>query len=166
MAAATADASFAGAFPSLLRAAFRVAYRILGETSAAEDVAAEALARSFADWDRVRVLTRPDAWVVRVASNIAIDSLRRRRPRMERAIAADPQEIAVSRISLGQALKSLPKRQREVVVLRHLAGLSEAEVAQVLGISPGAVKSHGHRALIALRLKIKSMDEEFQPDIS
>jgi RNA polymerase sigma factor (sigma-70 family) len=55
------------------------------------------------------------------------------------------------RIDLQRLLAQLPKRQRDVVVLRYLADLSEADVAAELGISIGTVKSHSHRALRSLR---------------
>ena len=161
MAKGGADPSFVSVFPDLLRAAFRVAYRILGTTSPAEEVAAEALARAYANWSKVRSLTRPDAWVVRVAGNLAIDTIRRRRPPLEPTAAADPQEIAVARVSLGRALRSLPRRQREVVLLRYLGGFAESEVAEMLGISAGAVKSHGHRGLASLRSRLADFNKDF-----
>jgi RNA polymerase sigma factor (sigma-70 family) len=55
------------------------------------------------------------------------------------------------RVDLARALRRLPRRQREVVVLRYLADWSEADVALALGCSVGTVKSHGHRGLAALR---------------
>jgi RNA polymerase sigma-70 factor (ECF subfamily) len=56
---------------------------------------------------------------------------------------------------LGAALRALPERQREVIVLRHLAGLSEPEVAEYLGISLGSVKTHMRRAKESLRGRLQ-----------
>ena len=80
--------TFEAAFAELMLAAFRVAVRILGNVAEAEDVAAEALARALRSWDRVGALPYRKAWVVRVASNLAIDRIRRRRPAL--AEAEDP----------------------------------------------------------------------------
>jgi RNA polymerase sigma factor (sigma-70 family) len=88
--------------------------------------------------------------VAHVAGNLAIDRSRRR----ARTAALDP-PIATSsideRLDLQRALRALSKRQREVVVLRYLADLPEADVARALGCSVGSVKTHGSRGLAALR---------------
>jgi RNA polymerase sigma-70 factor (sigma-E family) len=137
-------------FDELYSAAFKVAYRMLGERGEAEDIAQEALARALVHWERLA--PRPTGWVVRVASNLAIDRWRRRRrpvPRPGTLRMLDP--YVAERVDLARALKRLPRRQRQVVVLRYVADRSEAEVAAELGISVGSVKSHGSRALAALR---------------
>ena len=79
--------------------------------------------------------------------------LRRAKRPLPTPVAAevDPAEAAVTRIALAQALRRLPRRQRDVVVLRYLADLSEADVAASLGVSAGSVKQHAHRAVDALR---------------
>jgi RNA polymerase sigma factor (sigma-70 family) len=94
--------------------------------------------------------------VVRVTTNLAIDRLRKRaRADRRRADthrgdhAPDPGDTR--RIDLERALRRLSARQREVVVLRYLAGLPEAEVAALLGCSPGTVKQHASRGLAGLR---------------
>lgn len=70
-----AQASFERAFPGLLRAAYRPAFRIVGDVGVAEDAAAEALTRAMVRWRQVSPRARP--WVVHVATNLAIDHLRR-----------------------------------------------------------------------------------------
>jgi RNA polymerase sigma-70 factor (sigma-E family) len=139
------------AFRDLYALSYRVAFRILGDRGDAEDVAQEALARAAQRWHRL--VDRPEGWVSRVSSNLAIDRFRRRRH-----IAAAPSgPLGVVDPYLGErgdlvtALRRLPRRQREVVVLRYLADLSEAEVAAELGCSIGTVKSHASRALANLR---------------
>lgn len=134
--------------------AFRLATRMLGNRAAAEDVAAEACARAYADWKRVADLSYREAWVLRVASNLAID-ITRRKPRHAPVVDhAEMEDTVALRIALGAALKKLPRRQREAVVLRHLAGMPEAEVADLLGISSGSVKTHLSRGLAALRARL------------
>ncbi len=145
---------FEQAFDALYRLAYRVAYRILGDRQEAEDVAQEALARASLRWSRL--YDRPEGWVSRVASNLAIDAYRRRRRRP--AYPTGPLGVVDARLGergdLVAALRRLPRRQREVVVLRYLADLPEADVARALGCSVGSVKSHGSRGLASLRRQL------------
>lgn len=144
---------FEAAFDDLRRRAYRAAYRLLGERAAAEDVAAEALARAYARWPSVA--GRAEPWVVTVATNLALDAGRGRSRRGGRAVelidlqAPDPQVEA--RLDLQQALRSLPRRQREVVALRYLGDFSEKDTAAALGLDVGTVKSHASRGLKSLR---------------
>jgi RNA polymerase sigma-70 factor (sigma-E family) len=143
--------SFELAFDGLYRLAYRVAYRIVGDRPEAEDIAQEALARASLRWPRLH--EQPEGWVTRVASNLAIDRYRRRR--REPHIPIGPIGVVDDRVSeradLVAALRRLPRRQREVVILRYLADMSETDVATALGCSVGAVKTHGFRGLAALR---------------
>ncbi len=144
---------FEPAFADLHRLAYRVAFRILGDRGDAEDVAQEALARAVVRWGRLA--GRPQGWVSRVAANLAIDRYRRRRrPLPPPGVLAAVDPYLGERIDLTRALAGLPRRQREVVVLRYLADWSEADVAAELGCSVGAVKSHGSRGLAALRRRL------------
>jgi RNA polymerase sigma-70 factor (sigma-E family) len=147
------DDGFEAAFDALFAAARRMAVRLVGDGAEADDVAAEALARAFARWPKIRDLDYRDAWVMRVTANVALDGLRRSRRAIPASIGTDidPAEAAVTRLALAQALRRLPRRQRDVVVLRYLADLSEADVAESLGVSAGSVKQHAHRAVAALR---------------
>ncbi|HRW36364.1 MAG: sigma-70 family RNA polymerase sigma factor [Acidimicrobiales bacterium] len=165
----TADADFDAAFADLARLAYRVAYRLLGVRAEAEDVAQEALARAYARWRRVHGHAEP--WVARVAANLALDRLRshdrsRRAevPVADAAAADDATRAAVDRLELAHLLSSLPRRQREVVVLRYLADRSEADVARELGTSVGTVKRHAHRGLATLREAWTGLDLEPIPD--
>jgi len=143
---------FALAFRELFPPAFRVAFRILGNIEDAEDAAAEALARAMVRWARVRSLSYREAWVMRVASNVAIDMLRKRRTvPLELGVVDDGSENATLRIALGAALAALSRRQREVVSLRYVGGLTEGEVASCLGISVNSVKKHMLRGTTSLR---------------
>jgi RNA polymerase sigma-70 factor (sigma-E family) len=142
------------AFESLYRLAYRVAYRILGDQGDAEDVAQETLARAVVRWSRLK--DRPEGWVTRVASNLAIDRYRRRRrpvPPMTGPVGLVDPHLG-ERGDLVIALRRLPRRQREAVVLRYLGDLSEAQVALEMGCSIGAVKSHGARGLTSLRRQL------------
>ena len=149
----TIDLVFEEAFEDLYTRAYGVAYQLLGRRSEAEDVAQETLARAFVRWRKIR--SYAEAWVVRVSGNLAIDTWRRLRrvdtdAATERrgAIAPGPNEL---RIDLHRALDTLSRRQREVIVLRFLADLPEADVAKALGCSVGSVKQHASRGLATLR---------------
>ena len=149
-----ADPTFDAAFDDLFRRAHLLARRILGDGILAEDIAAEALARAYARWPSIRDLAWRDGWVLRVTTNLAIDAARRRdRPApVLRPVDTDDDADAVAvRLALVAALKSLPRRQREAITLRYVAGLGESETARALGVSPGTVKTHLHRGVVALR---------------
>jgi RNA polymerase sigma-70 factor (sigma-E family) len=137
-------------FRDLAALAYRVAYRILGDRSMAEDVAQESLTRAYQRWARISEYRQ--AWIARVAGNLAIDQLRRRRPQLQASQQGDAEVMMIERLDLQRALLGLPKRQRDAVVLRYIADLSEADVAHLLGCSPGTVKSHLNRGTTRLRL--------------
>jgi RNA polymerase sigma factor (sigma-70 family) len=137
-------------FRDLAGLAYRVAYRILGDRGSAQDIAQESLARAYQRW--TKIIDYRQAWVARVAGNLAIDQLRRHRPASEVTASIDPVMIVIERLDLQRALLDLPKRQRDAVVLRYIADLSEADVAALLGCSPGTVKSHLNRGTTRLRL--------------
>jgi RNA polymerase sigma factor (sigma-70 family) len=92
---------------------------------------------------------------MRVTANVAVDMTRRRRtlPSIAEALVHD-QDAALDRVALAAALRALSRRQREVVALRYLGGLPEADVAGALGISVNSVKTHTLRALAALRSRL------------
>jgi len=156
------DLVFEDSFEDLYGRAYGVAYQLLGRRTEAEDVAQEALARAFVQWRKIRGYA--EAWVVRVAGNLAIDTWRKRRHVDEHRSTDDTPGIAPApsalRVDLHQALAQLSKRQREVLVLRFLADLPEADVARALGCSVGSVKQHASRGLATLRTSMGTADEE------
>jgi RNA polymerase sigma-70 factor (sigma-E family) len=150
------DLAFEEAFEDLYVRAYGVAYQLLGRRSESEDVAQETLARAFVRWRRIRGYA--EAWVVRVAGNLAIDVWRRRQ-RVDTNATTDGQGATApgpdgQRVDLHRALDSLSRRQREVIVLRFLADLPEADVAKALGCSVGSVKQHASRGLATLRTSL------------
>jgi RNA polymerase sigma-70 factor (sigma-E family) len=146
--------TFEEVFPVLVRDAYRVAYRLLGDRTEAEDIAQEACARAYSKWGSVRDHAEP--WCVRVASNLALDLLRARTRAIKRNERIKANEIVMTpkvdeRLDLYAALEKLPRRQRETVVLRYLGDLSEAQTADLIGCSVGSVKTHASRGLAALK---------------
>jgi len=102
------------------------------------------------------------AWILRVARNAALDNLRSRRQIPFEEVRTDDdghEQVGFERSQcLRDALWRLPQEQREVLVLRHLAGLSPSEIASRLGKSEGSVHGLHHRGRGALRLALDEMD--------
>jgi RNA polymerase sigma factor (sigma-70 family) len=156
-----ASVTFEACFPGLFRDAYRIAFRLLGNRSEAEDVAAESCARAYSRWSTVSEYAEP--WCVRVAGNLALDLLRARsraaaRQRLISDAESSPGDGGLSdmRIDLYRALESLPRRQRQAVLLRYLGDLSEQQTAEALRVSVGSVKTHASRGLARLREVMQS----------
>ena len=116
-------------------------------------------ARAYSRWSKVANYDSPEAWVARVAGNLAIDAHRRRgTARRHETEFVDRVEPATDRVDLHRALLALPRQQRQVVLLRFVADQSEAAVASALGCSLGTVKSHASRGLAALRVTLGKED--------
>jgi RNA polymerase sigma-70 factor (sigma-E family) len=141
------DSFFRGVFPK----AVAVAQRITGDRGSAEDAAVEALAKAHVRWKRIGGQPWREAWVYKVAVNQAIRKLPRPIPAEPAPAAGDPADHVAIRQTLTAALRRLPRRQCEVIVLRYLLDFSEAEVAAALGVSHGTVKTHLHRGIAAIR---------------
>jgi len=134
----------------------RAAYLLCGDWHEAEELAQEALARTFVHWKRVETAANPDAYVRKIIVNEARQRWRRRYRHhdplraVDEAVEDGTHQRAVHD-ELMAALRALPARQRAAVVLRYFEQLSEAETAAVLGCSVGTVKSSTHRAVTTLR---------------
>jgi len=148
------ETAYETAYVSLFLPAMRLAHRMTGDRAAAEDIAAEALARAYARWNVVRAMTNPNAWVMRVVSNLAIDALRRRHDPPTTADVEAFDELATLRLALAAALRRLPRRQQESLVLHYIGGLSDVEVSASLGIAASSVRTHLQRGLATLRERL------------
>lgn len=150
---------------------FSQAYRLLGEQAEAEDVAQEAMMRLWRiapDWDAQRA--KVTTWLYRVTANLCTDRLRKR-GRIEPGLdgipeRADPQPGAEVRLqdksrmqALQGALGDLPERQRMAVMLRHMEGLSNPEIAEHLEVSVEAVESLVSRGKRALKTRLMRQKE-------
>lgn len=147
--------------PALLR----TAYLLTGSRHDAEDLLQTSLAKTFLAWRRVRAADQPEAYVRRLMVNTRT-SLWRRRGVAEQLTGAVPEKASADRYAdvdlhdaLWRALATLGRRQRAVLVLRYYEQLSEAEIADALGISVGTVKSQASRALATLRANAGLLDD-------
>ena len=149
-----ADDGFAAFYASSYRRLLGQLFALTGDLAEAENVLQEAYARAFVRWSRVGDYDLPEAWVRRVAVNLAAMGERslRRRARALLRLGPPPQVPALGpeTVDLHAALRALPLGQRQVVVLHHLVGLPVAEVARELRLPPGTVKSRLARGRAAL----------------
>lgn len=143
-----------------------VAFLILRDRPEAEDVAVETVLTAFEKGGAIRDETALRAWLLKVATNRALESRRRggRIVRLsvvheERAGASDPAGAAAIRIALLDGVAELPPRQRAAIVLRYYADLPVDEVAAALGTSVNTVKSQLKSALEHLRAGVAQWDE-------
>lgn len=134
----------------------------VGDVSLAEDIAQEALTKAFGRWSKIRDVDRPGAYVHRIAINLANAHFRRRQiasraqDRFGPADDVHRDSDAADAVTVRRAVAGLPRRQRQVVVLRYQGDLPLADVADVLGISVGTVKSHLHDAMNRLREQLQT----------
>jgi len=135
----------------------RLAFLMLGDRQTAEDVVQEAFCGLYRAWDRLPDHARALGYVRSSVLNGSRSALRRSR-RVPRAVAAPAAAASAEDTVLAgerqretvAALRRLPPRQREAVVLRYFADLPEQETAEAMGVSRGTVKSTTSRALAAL----------------
>ncbi len=160
------DAEFAAFMTEHGDDLLRTAWLLVGDAHRAEELAQAALVRTYATWDRIRN-DDPLGYARRVLANLRVDTWRRRRREVlsppdllpDRA-APEAERHVDDRDLLVRALALLTPRQRRIVVLRHLVGLPEADVAAALGISVGTVKSTASRGLATLRATLHEPDDE------
>lgn len=135
----------------------RTAYAVVHDWHLAEDLTQQALAKLYSAWARTREPTRL-AYARRIVVNECLSHLRRRPPETPREQLPDRDGTgAETALDVAAALASLPPRQRAIVALRFLDDLPVGEVADLLGIAEGTVKSQTARALESLRGRLPSL---------
>ncbi|MGC5000093.1 MULTISPECIES: SigE family RNA polymerase sigma factor [Streptomyces] len=166
----TAGDAAAGTTVDHLTETYRAHYRsllglaalLLDDTASCEDVVQEAFIRVHSARKRVREPEKTLAYLRQTVVNLSRSALRRRilglkllsKPMPDMASAEEGAYDQLERDSLIKAMKGLQRRQREVLVLRYFADMTEAQVAETLGISLGSVKAYGSRGIAALRVSM------------
>jgi RNA polymerase sigma-70 factor (ECF subfamily) len=141
------DPRFVELYETEFEAVFRAAYTLCGDRALAEDATQEAFARALERWRRLRARPWVAGWVVTTALNVARRALRRRSASTPaKSGGADVDD----RLDLVRAIRGLPRRQQEAVVLHYVADRPIAEVAAAMGCEEGTVKAHLARARAAL----------------
>ncbi len=139
-----------------------VAYAITGNRWAAEELAQEACLRAYRSWSSVSGYDKPGAWLRRVTINLSNSFLRRRISELralERYVLSGTEPVAnhpAEAKEFWQEVATLPRRQREVIVLRYVDDLSTSEIADVLDISESSVRTHLQRGREMLARQIDS----------
>lgn len=163
--------AFAALVRRYQRQVYALAYRLVGDRAEAEDVAQEAFLRCYRSLARFRTGQPFGPWLYRIATNIALDRLRRRgreaamasgEPPPTTECTAGPDEEALRREDqrrLAAAIANLAPEYRVPVVLFHLQGMPLAEVARATGLPVTAVKNRLYRARKMLRQALRDQDE-------
>lgn len=153
----TRDQQFREFFDAEFRPLRRLAYLLTGDWGDAEDLAQEAMVRTYRAWSRITERERPAAYARTVLVNRHRSLLRRAKVEAKHAVHRHPDVAPVvdgvgeDQLVVWQALQSLPPRERAALVLRYYEDLPQSDIASLLGIPVGTVKSLTHRALGRLR---------------
>ena len=152
------DAEFVAYVSGRMPVLRRMATQLAGDPHRGDDLVQQAITRLFTHWRRARRSDNLDAYVYKVLVRVFLDerrlrwsSVRLRATDAEPATGIDAVAGVEDRLLLRSALATLPPKQRAVLVLRFLVDRSVAEVAEILDIAPGTVKSQTHDGLAALR---------------
>ena len=143
-----------------------LAYALSGSRSGAEDLAQEAFLAAHRRWDRIGGYERPDAWVRRVVANLSVSTFRRRvieakaLARVAIGSSETMPELSADDVEFWRAVRSLPRRQAQVIALHYLEDMSVIEVAGVLDMAEGTVKKHLHDGRRALARRLRLEEDE------
>jgi RNA polymerase sigma-70 factor (sigma-E family) len=158
-----ADTAVESLYAAHYRSLVRLSVLLVRDVETAEEVVQDAFVAMHGRWRRLKDPDKALAYLRQVVVNRSRSVLRRRGVQARHTPApvpdqpgADEDALATERRSeVLDALRGLPERQREVIALRYYLDLSEAQIADTLGISRGAVKSHASRGVAALRHLLK-----------
>ncbi len=159
-----AGASFSDFFAERYGRLARACLLLTGSAAEGEDLAQEAMARILERWDRVSVMDDPDGYLYRTALNLHRNALKRLAMAARRQASRDlPDPIADTddaerRLDLLRAIRSLPRTQREALVLVGWLGHTAEEAGRLLGIRPASVRGRLHRARASLRERYGGSD--------
>ncbi|WP_273853857.1 RNA polymerase sigma factor SigW [Guptibacillus spartinae] len=154
---------------------FALTYRMLGNRQEAEDVAQEAFIRAYTNIDRYQIDRKFSTWLYRIATNLSIDRMRKKKPdyyldaevagteglTMYSQVSTEeplPEEEVVSleaQEGIHQAILSLPAKYRSAITLKYIQELSLKEISEILDLPVGTVKTRIHRGREALRKQLR-----------
>lgn len=154
---------------------YQVAYRMVGNVHEAQDVAQEAFLRAYTNIDTYDIQRKFSTWLFRIATNVAIDRLRKRKPdfhledpvqgadglTIESQLAADEEPVddqviqMETRDWIQQEIQALPPKYRMAVLLKYMEDLSLKEISDILDLPVSTVKSRIHRGREALRKRMR-----------
>ena len=146
---------FAALVQAHSRALFRAARALLDSDAAAEDAVGEAVLLAWQAFPRLRRRESARAWLLKITVNCAYDQRRRARPTVSLEEAAAAAAPAPEELGLWELVERLPRDQRLVVTLYYYDGLTVAEMAQVLSLPQGTVKSRLSRGRERLRAMLR-----------
>ncbi|MFF3671074.1 SigE family RNA polymerase sigma factor [Microtetraspora malaysiensis] len=152
------DSRFADFVAARADALLRYGYVLSGDPHDAADLTQEALLRLHRAWSRVYRKDNPESYTRMIMVRLHVSVWRRRR--RERLFWELPDQVSLDTLpseteqDLWQAMKGLPRKQRAVLVLRYYEQLTDAEIATVLGVSRGTVRSHASLGLSKLRSSV------------
>lgn len=165
-AAAESSETFEEFYAREYAAVVGLAFALSGSRSACEDLAQEAFLAAHRQWDRIGGYERPGLWVRRVVANLSVSQFRRRiveakaLARLALGTRMTLPELSADDAEFWRVLRSLPRRQAQVIALHYLEDLSVAGIAEILGMAEGTVKKHLHdgRRALARRLGLEEDD--------
>lgn len=140
-------------------------FAVVGDLREAEEISQEAFIRALDRWPTVAGYDAPEAWLRRVAFNLALNARRRSQHRLAVLIGRGRPElvvppVSVEHLALAEALRTLPMRYRAVLVLHYLIGLPVQDVADELGLPEGTVKTRLRRGRAALSCLLSDEDSD------
>ncbi|GAK04540.1 RNA polymerase sigma factor SigW [Geomicrobium sp. JCM 19037] len=154
---------------------YQIAYRMVGNAQEAQDVAQEAFIRAYTNIDRYDTNRKFSTWLFRIATNLSIDKLRKKKPDYSldaevsgtegldgysqlAATDALPDEQVVTlewQASIQEEINALPPKYRAAIILKYMEDLSLQEMSEILDLPVGTIKTHVHRGREALRKRLK-----------
>jgi RNA polymerase sigma-70 factor (ECF subfamily) len=143
---------------------FAIAYRILRDVDRAEDALQDALVIAWRDLPGLRDPDRFDPWMHRLLTHVCIAQATRERRRMADlhvlpmdGVAAPDEFLSIAdRDQLDRGFRRLTPNERAILVLRHYVGYEPSEIAEVLGVPPGTIRSRLHHAHRAMRAALEA----------
>lgn len=158
-----ADRAVTAIYSEHYRSLVRLAAFLVRDNATAEEVVQDSFVAMHGAWRRLRDTDKALSYLRQSVVNRSRSVLRHRmvvdkntpKPPPDMPSAEHGAIIQLERSAVVSALRGLPERQREALVLRYYGDLSEAQIASVMGISRGAVKSHTARAMAALRVVLE-----------